>query len=154
MYSRKLGSLSPVVLTVILGLSLTQSPTNQPQHDRQLVGSPSHLQVADGGAPVPPVPLIKQPKTFVADGGAPVPPVPKPPIPVPPAFLNSDYTMLADGGAPVPPVPHKPFLKTLVADGGAPVPPDPPIPPSKLMADGGAPVPPVPTPPMTAFVGV
>jgi len=97
MYSGKLCSLGLVFFTVILGLSLTLSPTNQPQHDRQFVGGPSRLQVADGGAPVPPVPPIKQPKTLLADGGAPVPPVPKPPTPVPTGSASSDYTMLADG---------------------------------------------------------
>src|SRR6266850_1269002 len=99
MYSGKLCSLGLVFFTVILGLSLTLSPTNQPQHDRQFVGGPSRLQVADGGAPVPPVPPIKQPKTLVADGGAPVPPVP--PI--------RTSNLMADGGAPVPPVPTPPM---------------------------------------------
>jgi hypothetical protein len=154
MYSRTLCSLGLAVFTLILGLSLTLSPTNQPQHNRQLVGSPSHVHLADGGAPVPPVPPIKQHKTLVADGGAPVPPVPKAPAPVPPGIAYSDYRMLADGGAPVPPVPPINQPKTLVADGGAPVPPVPPIRPSNLMADGGAPVPPVPTPPVTTFVAV
>jgi hypothetical protein len=125
MYSRKLSSLGPVVLTVILGLSLTLFSTNQPQHDRQLAGSPSHLQVADGGAPVPPVPTPIPPSILTADGGAPVPPVP-PPVPT--------SNLAADGGAPVPPVPH--------------------VRPITLLADGGAPVPPVPKPPMTTFVAV
>lgn len=134
MYSRTLCSLGLVAFTLILGLSLTLSPTNQPQHNRQLVGSPSHVHLADGGAPVPPVP--------------------KPPAPLPPGIAYSDYTMFADGGAPVPPVPPIKQPKTLVADGGAPVPPVPPIRPSNLMADGGAPVPPVPTPPMIALIAV
>jgi len=145
MHFQKLSSLVLAAFASIVLVAPSVSSTNQPRHDGQSLAAPIQRPVADGGAPVPPVPHFKQDKMLVADGGAPVPPVP-PPIP------NSNLT--ADGGAPVPPVPHNSFIKTLVADGGAPVPPVPPIRPSNLMADGGAPVPPVPIPPMTTFIAV
>jgi hypothetical protein len=154
MYFRKLSSLVLAAFTPIALVEPSVS-SDQARHDRQAVAAPVHPQVADGGAPVPPVPPIKKASVLVADGGAPVPPVP---TPIPPGFAKSHYTILADGGAPVPPVPHKPSLKTFVADGGAPVPPVPQIKNSNaLVADGGAPVPPVPPvpkPPMTTFVAV
>jgi|SRR5713226_3125956 len=127
MYSRKLSSLVLAVLTSIALGAPSVSSTDQQQHRRQLVGAPVsvHPQVADGGAPVPPVPTPIPPSNLTADGGAPVPPVP-PPVPM--------SNLTADGGAPVPPVPH--------------------VRPTNSMADGGAPVPPVPKPLMTAFVAV
>ncbi|SRR6266849_4421394 len=126
MHFQKLSSLVLVVLTSIVLVAPSVTSTDRPRHDGRAVAVPNQPQVADGGAPVPPVPPIKQPNALVADGGAPVPPVP-PPIP------NSNLT--ADGGAPVPPVPHKSFFKTLIADGGASI---------ALLAK----------PPMTNFVAV
>src|SRR5216683_2456462 len=126
MHFQKLSSLVLAAFTSIVLVAPSVSPTDQPRYDRQSVSAPIHPQVADGGAPVPPVPPNPHFNGLVADGGAPVPPVPPP---IPPSNLT------ADGGAPVPPVPPKPFPKTLVADGGAPVPP-------------------VPKPLMTTFVAV
>ena len=81
-------------------------------------------------------------ETWVADGGAPVPPVPPPPKRN--GSANPQLTLLADGGAPVPPVPTKPPASYTIADGGAPVPPVPPKQAQPSIADGGAPVPPLP----------
>src|SRR5258708_27919675 len=129
MYSRKLSSLVLAVFTSIVLVAPSVSPTDQPRHDRQSVSAPIHPQVADGGAPVLPVPPNPDFNGLVADGGAPVPPVP---TTIPPANLT------ADGGAPAPPLPHKSFFTTLVPHGGATVPPVPPIRPSNLMAHGSS----------------
>src|SRR6266566_3593668 len=103
MYSRKLSSLVLAVFTSIALEVPSVSSTDQQQHRRQLVGAPVsvHPQVADGGAPVPPVPTPIPTSNLTADGGAPVPPVPH----VRPANL------MADGGAPVPPVPKPPMTR-------------------------------------------
>jgi hypothetical protein len=58
---------------VSLGLILTLgSLYSVSQH---LVNTPTVCQVADGGAPLPPIPKGKG--TLYADGGAPLPPIPK-----------------------------------------------------------------------------
>ena len=110
MYLQKLSSLVLAAFALIVLVAPSVSSTDQPWHDGQSLAAPVQRPVADGGAPVPPVPHFKQHKTVVADGGAPVPPVPHK------VSLN---TFVADGGAPVPPVPHKASLNTFVADAGA-----------------------------------
>jgi hypothetical protein len=56
-----------------LGLLLTLgSLYSVNQHQ---VNTPTASQVADGGAPLPPIPKGKG--TLYADGGAPLPPIPK-----------------------------------------------------------------------------
>ena len=44
--------------------------------NRNLMETPTSSQVADGGAPLPPIPKGKG-GTLYADGGAPLPPIPK-----------------------------------------------------------------------------
>jgi len=130
MYIQKLSSLVLAAFASIVLVAPSVSSTDQPRHDGQSLAAPVQRAVADGGAPVPPVPHFKQHKTLVADGGAPVPPVPHK------VSLN---TFIADGGAPVPPVPHKVSLNMFVADGGAPVPPVPhKVSLNTFVADGGA----------------
>ena len=90
MYIQKLSSLVLAAFASIVLVAPSVSSTDQPRHDEQSPAAPVQRPVADGGAPVPPVPHFKQHKTLVADGGA-----------------------------PVPPVPHKVSLNTFVADGGA-----------------------------------
>src|SRR5258708_24074256 len=145
MYFKKLSSFGFGVLASISRVAPPVATRGQQRREQKCAGASAETWVADGGAPVPPVP--PPPKrngsanpqlTLLADGGAPVPPVPtKPP---------ASYT-IADGGAPVPPVPPPPRLSStltpqanLTADGGAPVPPVPPKQPQPSIPDGGAPV--------------
>lgn len=129
MYSQKLSSLGLAVLAsfVLAAPSVSSGPHQRP--DQQRAGTCTETWVADGGAPVPPVPTKPPANYTIADGGAPVPPVPPPPR------LSSTVTpqanLTADGGAPVPPVPPK-QPQPSIADGGAPVPPLPPGPKGQL----------------------
>jgi hypothetical protein len=121
---RKLCNLILVFVTPILALPQTSSSVSQLQQCRQPVDTPTCI--ADGGAPVPPVPKRPSGNAVIADGGAPVPPVPPRPSNVTP-----QVDLEADGGAPVPPVPTVKSV-TSMADGGAPVPPVPTEPQSRL----------------------
>jgi hypothetical protein len=142
MYSQKLSSLGLAVLASIVLVAPSVSSGRHQRPDRS-AGTTTGTWVADGGAPVPPVPTKPPVNYTIADGGAPVPPVPLPPRKRN-GSSNSQPTVLADGGAPVPPVPTKPPANYTIADGGAPVPPVPPRNPQPSIADGGAPVPPLP----------
>jgi len=98
MHVQKLSGLVLVVFTSIVLAAPSVSSTDQPWHEGQSVAAQIQPKVAGGGAPVSPVPHIRQPDALVADGGAPVPPVP-PPIP----------NLTVDGGAPLRPVPRPPL---------------------------------------------
>jgi len=129
MYSQKRSSWGLAVLASI-ALVAPSVATRGHQRVDQSAETTTGTWVADGGAPVPPVPTKPPANYTIADGGAPVPPVPPPP-----KRLSSTVTpqanLTADGGAPVPPVPPK-NPQPLIADGGAPVPPLPPGPKGQL----------------------
>jgi len=120
MNSRKLSS-TFLAVTASVALLVPSFVLSKKQHRNQhrlAVDSPN-ARVADGGAPVPPLPPTKNWswRNLIADGGAPVPPLPP---------WKSHANLLSDGGAPVPPLPPLKTNSNLVADGGAPVPPLPP----------------------------
>ena len=97
MYFQKLSSLG---LAVLASLSLVAPSVATRGHQMvdQSVETTTGTWVADGGAPVPPVPTKPPANYTIADGGAPVPPVPP----------KQPQPSIADGGAPVPPLPPGP----------------------------------------------
>jgi len=109
MYFQKLSSFGVAVLASISLVAPSVATRGQQRPDQKCAGASAETWVADGGAPVPPVP--------------------------PPPRLSSTVTpqanLTADGGAPVPPVPPK-QPQPSIADGGAPVPPLPPGPKGQL----------------------
>ena len=77
------SKLSSVVFTVTVSVALVASlALSKDQHGnkRQLTGGSVNPYIADGGAPVPPLPPPKHwsRTNLIADGGAPVPPLPPP----------------------------------------------------------------------------
>jgi hypothetical protein len=76
---RKLHSLSFAFVTLTLSLAVASATKHVPHLRPALGAHPTH--VADGGAPVPPVPKRQSSYMIIADGGAPVPPLPPPPPP-------------------------------------------------------------------------
>ena len=80
MHFQKLSSLVLVVLTSIVLVAPSVTSTDRPRHDGRAVAVPNQPQVADGGAPVPPVPHKSFFKTLIADGGASIALLAKPPM--------------------------------------------------------------------------
>jgi hypothetical protein len=82
MHLQKLSSLVLVVFTSIVLVAPSVTSTDQPRHRGRAVAAPAPIQphVADGGAPVPPVPPPIPNSNLTADGGAPVRPIPTPPM--------------------------------------------------------------------------